>query len=526
MRLIDKIALTYGMLLTITLLCAAVSLWSATQAEYHLKIAHIAHRTYEAHLRVSNNSFQLFKQFADALLIGDRDNGAGERILIAAIEKDIATIRKLINKESLLVGQPETIELAAISNLEIKINSIIDEYTEYIANHDSPIAPEENERLAYILDRTVDEKFLSHIQAALDRELDEVDANIEENERVMQIFRYLMVIFAATSFLIAISSLFVVLTSIRQPMVDLNTGMRRFAEGNWNYRIKTDARGELGEIADVLNMTAQAAGERELALKEAKNRLEDEVKERTSELRRALLTLEQQNINRQHLLADVSHELRTPLTIIRGEADIALRGEVKKPEEYQEALKSTRKAAEHTTALVNDLLFIARQEADTSRLDIEVHDLVALVHQTLSDMENVFDDRGVIIYCQIEIDKATIRIDKNKIRQVLLILFENACQYGGSEIIVSVQHTPSGFLLSVSDNGPGIKSEDREKIFNRFYRGSNATILYGAGSGLGLPVAKSIVEAHGGQIYVRSELGEGSTFSVELPARELRKFAT
>jgi len=116
-----------------------------------------------------------------------------------------------------------------------------------------------------------------------------------------------------------------------------------------------------------------------------------------------------------------------------------------------------------------------------------------------------------------------IHIDRNRIRQVILVLFENACQYGGTEIIISVQPTPSGYLLSMFDNGPGIAFEEQAKIFSRFYRGSNATKLYGAGNGLGLPVAKSIVEAHGGQIYVRSEFGKGSTFFVELLALGLRK---
>lgn len=106
-----------------------------------------------------------------------------------------------------------------------------------------------------------------------------------------------------------------------------------------------------------------------------------------------------------------------------------------------------------------------------------------------------------------------------RIRQVMLILLENAVHYGGDLIRVGLEQVASGYLVSVADNGPGITKQDQEQAFERFYRGSNAAQRYQRGTGLGLPVAKAIVEAHGGEIALRSAPGEGVTVVFTLPTR-------
>ena len=517
MRLIDKIGLTYGALFVLAFLCAGICIWSAIQAEYNLKRAHLAHRTYEQHMRLSNHTYQLLKQYADALLIGDRDSGRGERALAREIGADIESIRRLIDKESVLSGTSEDSEHASISALEQSINGILSEYENYISEVKKAGRVPSLDRLVEILDFSVDEEFNRQIETALRHELREVEEAIVYNDQMMGLFRRTAVFFGGAALLVTIGSLVLILKSVRQPIRQLNIGAQKFAQGHWDYRIQTKTTGELKEIGDVLNNTAKAAREREQALTEAKERLEDEVRQRTSELRDALLTLEEQAANRRKLLADVSHELRTPLTIIRGEADIALRGDEKTIDEYKEALRRTRSAAEHTGALVNDVLFIARQEAGKNRLELSHCDLVLLVKQTLHAMASVIADRGVHLKYDLFDGATPIYADANRIRQVLLVLFENACQYGGNEIEVAVRPLTEGYQLSISDNGPGIPDDEQNKIFERFFRGSNAAERYGAGTGLGLPVAKSVVEAHFGEICLRSKLGAGTTFIVTLP---------
>ena len=111
------------------------------------------------------------------------------------------------------------------------------------------------------------------------------------------------------------------------------------------------------------------------------------------------------------------------------------------------------------------------------------------------------------------------RTDPGRVRQVVMILLENARLYGGSQISVRLDDTPNGYAVSVSDNGTGLAEDDLAHVFERFFRGSNAALRYDGGAGLGLPVAKAIVETHGGQIALTSTPGEGVEARFTLPGR-------
>ncbi len=126
---------------------------------------------------------------------------------------------------------------------------------------------------------------------------------------------------------------------------------------------------------------------------------------------------------------------------------------------------------------------------------------------------------GVSVELRTTVDSGMVRGDANRLRQVLMILLENAVRYGGSAIVVGLDGCLRGFQIAVTDDGPGLSREDQERVFDRFFRGSNAASRYSQGTELGLPVAKAIVEAHGGDIAIESELGQGTTVTVVVPAR-------
>ena len=115
--------------------------------------------------------------------------------------------------------------------------------------------------------------------------------------------------------------------------------------------------------------------------------------------------------------------------------------------------------------------------------------------------------------------EAQIRGDMGRIRQIILILLENAFQYGGQMIEVRLDSAPRGYAVSISDDGPGMTDDEQSRAFERFFRGSNAAVRYDQGAGLGLPMAKAIVDAHGGEIAVKSSPGAGLTVSFTLPKR-------
>jgi signal transduction histidine kinase len=519
MRLVPKLYLSFGILLAISLGSAAVAISTAREASFHLQRTHLAHEQYESFLALSNHTYQLFKQFGDAMLIGDRDQGAGETALIKEIRKDIATIRNLTAQEIQLVGEEEIEELDRLAAIEKHIESLLAEYKNLVETSDRTTFPTHWSRLSHVLDEKVDHDFNVLIEEALADEAGEVSDTRAGTKARLDLLTFLAWMFGIIAVVAAAASLSLLVRNIRKPIEKLLVGAEALAGGRLDHRIKVQGGSELDDVANAFNSMAVEISTREAALSQSKDRLERAVADRTAELERVLDQLRITGENRKRLLADVSHELRTPLTIIRGEADIALRGGLKKPEIYREALEKTRDAAMHTAGLVDDLLFVARHEASETRLKLEEVDLSTLVPKIVEQHRAVAQENNAHVTFVNYTNDATVRGDAGRIGQVILILLENARRYGGSSIELRLDTAPAGFAISVSDNGPGMDESEQPRAFERFFRGSNAASRYDQGVGLGLPMAKSIVESHGGEIALKSSPGEGLMVSFTLPKR-------
>lgn len=217
--------------------------------------------------------------------------------------------------------------------------------------------------------------------------------------------------------------------------------------------------------------------------------------------------------------ADASHELRTPLTSIHGFLEVLLRGAADNKEQLYNSLRSMHGESKRINKLVEDLLLLARMDGAPQ---LQVTDL--LLGEIISEMKPhlllLAEQRKVTFDISYGIRG---QYDPNKIKQVILNLFHNAVQHTNAEtgtIHLSLHAGGAQAVLTIQDNGCGISEEHISHIFDRFYRSdSSRTRKYG-GSGLGLSITKSIVEAHHGEISVSSKLGEGTTFSVILPCEE------
>jgi signal transduction histidine kinase len=255
-------------------------------------------------------------------------------------------------------------------------------------------------------------------------------------------------------------------------------------------------------------------------LQDAHANLENLVDERTEELRRANESLRKIDETRRGFFADISHELRTPLTVIRGEGEIALRGKNKTVPEYKRSIDRIVEQAKHLSLLVNDLLFIARQGAGAARLNLQPIDLGDLLEKVCGDAKVIADGKSVDIALANGPAHEVVRGDPARLRQLFLVLLDNAVRYSKSEgsVTVEIGRSNGEVTVRVSDRGIGIPPEELDGIFERFRRGGHAASMNEEGLGLGLPVAKAIVEAHRGRIVMQSEVGEGTTVTVALPA--------
>jgi heavy metal sensor kinase len=214
--------------------------------------------------------------------------------------------------------------------------------------------------------------------------------------------------------------------------------------------------------------------------------------------------------------ANASHELQTPLTIMKGEMEVALRSR-RTPEEYQASLMSSLEEVDRITQLVDGLLLLARTEAGTLRMD-RCHntDLVQLAEEVHSRLKGFADSRSVDLVPG-PMEPVFVPGDREHLSRLLLNLVENGIKYTqpGGRVTLSVQVDGQWAYLEVSDTGIGIPEDDRERIFQPFYRLPEA--LAQKGVGLGLSIAQSIAVAHGSTIQVESEPGQGSIFKVRFP---------
>lgn len=217
--------------------------------------------------------------------------------------------------------------------------------------------------------------------------------------------------------------------------------------------------------------------------------------------------------------ADASHELRTPLTSIHGFLEVLLRGAADNKEQLYNSLRSMHGESKRINKLVEDLLLLARMDG-APQLQMTNLILSEVIREMKPHLLLLADQRKVTFDISYGIRG---KYDPYKLKQVILNLFHNAVQHtdtAAGSIHLSLQAEGNQALLSVRDNGYGIPGEHLPHIFDRFYRSdSSRTRKYG-GSGLGLSITKSIVEAHHGKISVNSTVGEGTTFTVSLPCEE------
>jgi signal transduction histidine kinase/tetratricopeptide (TPR) repeat protein len=222
---------------------------------------------------------------------------------------------------------------------------------------------------------------------------------------------------------------------------------------------------------------------------------------------------------KSEFVSNVSHELKTPLALIRLFGETLESGIVSDEKKRQEFYSIIRKESERLTHLINNVLDFSRMDTGVKEYNFKEADLIEVVRSTLEAYKFHIRDNGFKIESELPDESITLKIDKDAISQVLLNLLNNAVKYSEERkyILIKVCKNSTSALISVADHGVGIPKEEVKKIFNKFYRVSNAKTSETRGTGLGLTLAKHVIQAHGGSIEVESEIGQGSRFTVTIP---------
>lgn len=274
---------------------------------------------------------------------------------------------------------------------------------------------------------------------------------------------------------------------ILAPVKALTLAARKLGHGDFSQRVQFKDKSEVGELAQTFNTMAS--------------------------------DLEKAEKLRQNLVADIAHELRTPLSNIQGYLEAVRDGVIKADSDtihslYEEAVLLSR--------LVDDLQELSLAEAGELKLDCQAEDIIKLINQTVAAVQSQAIAKGISLSIELPGKLPPANIDSHRISQVLRNLLENAVTHTGQEgtITINARQQAEWIEVSVSDTGEGIPAEELPNIFERFYRVDKSRARATGGSGLGLTIARRLVEAHGGKIEVSSELGKGSCFTFTLPVSQ------
>jgi signal transduction histidine kinase len=215
-------------------------------------------------------------------------------------------------------------------------------------------------------------------------------------------------------------------------------------------------------------------------------------------------------------IADASHELRTPLTVLRGNAEVGLA--LDSTCVHRDILEEIVKESARMARLVDDLLLLARSDSGALPLEPQRVDARAFVAGLIESADVLARQYGVAFRAEVA-GEGQARIDPARIEQAVFILVDNACKYGGPGGLVTLTSATRGgaLTIAVADGGPGIPPAELPLVFERFYRVDKTRARKQGGAGLGLAIAKTIVEAHGGRIEAASRLGEGTTMTLVVP---------
>jgi signal transduction histidine kinase len=285
---------------------------------------------------------------------------------------------------------------------------------------------------------------------------------------------------------------------IMEPIEKLKDGVEQIAKGNYNVRIDNDIYNEIGILIYDFNKMAENLSQAE--------KMKQEYEE-----------------NRKALIANISHDLKTPITSINGYIEALVDGVVTSADKVNNYLKVIHNNTIYINNLIDDLFLFSKLDMQKLDFNFEKIKIRPFMIDLMEEFSFVLKEKDIKFIFEDKLsEELEASVDGKRIYQVIRNVIGNAVKYGNQQepfIKVKLYNDDAYVNIEVKDNGPGIPEDKLPNIFNRFYRIDAERTKDLMSTGLGLAIAKEMIEAHGGEIYVTSTIGDGSTFTIQLPIK-------
>jgi len=310
---------------------------------------------------------------------------------------------------------------------------------------------------------------------------------------------------------------YLIIKRFTAPIGEIIKGMGIMGRGGLTYKIKVASKDELGDIAEAFNKMTDDLGKTTTSIAN----LNKEIAERKrleNELKEYVKKVEEANQNKTQFVSDVSHELRTPMSSIKGFTSTIRSDKDMEPATREEFLRIVEEETDRLSRIIDDLLDLSRIESGRIKLKKENVRLTDLIKKNVEMIKEQAMEKHLELKAELPEEIPCVFADQDKMSQVIINLLSNAVKYTKEgEVLISARKDDGQVQVEVKDTGIGIAKEDLSKIFEKFQRIETPGIEV-KGTGLGLSIVKALVEIHGGEVYVKSELGKGSRFGFRLPA--------
>ncbi|TAG79825.1 MAG: sensor histidine kinase [Burkholderiales bacterium] len=522
-----RLILAFGALVVVALVQLGFTWWATRAATLQSKKSNVTAQLLTHYLDVGANKQRLKVWFAQKMLTGDTATADRDQ-LISQMRLSLAALDVALEQSERLRADNDQAATAAIELERGTVALLKNNFDALMGTlrRTTPLAADTEKSAAWrdaidLFDRLEGRDMRLLLADAVYRQRianeSATAALASEISRIRDAALFLALLVVTFS----VIATFFFIARIQRPISRVVERTQAFAHGDYAEVPTSTSKDEFGRLERALEaMRAQlvVARERDQSVQSALERL---VAERTRALSESYEALMQVDARRRQFFADIGHEVRTPITVIRGEAELALRGTTLNESDYRDSFLRIIDASENLTQRSNELIELARSEFADHKPEHVLRPIALIFRRTVDQAMAIAMPRsiGLALVIDDHFETAIVSCDAPKLSQAIMIVLDNAIRYSPSHTTVcvrgSVDHDQA--IMSVEDQGIGFTASDREQVFTRHFRGDRARALRADGMGLGLTIAHAIVASHGGEIYIDADRHVGARVVIKVP---------